>query len=439
MSYEEMMALDEQQLERRQVTKGARRKILQSIHKLKQRSAIIRDMEKNLQTPKFPGQRCIRCAIATIRQILSTPLKAYAPSRNESIEKIEGVVPTHLINDDNLPALLFRLIGLVTVMLFGTGKYNNDIEDEYLFMMFSIFDQVVNNDAFTPAQKQRVLHWMRCARKSVCPAELHRQRLGLPHSGKCEACHHKESMTHDPYNTKTAQLKFQQWFSVHPIYISIILCEIWGLFTIFLFLKVSTKSLGSDVPIQGSHCDMVRILQLPTTKFEWNQDQMMGSAPLSNRYGTSNTREFRSNFDTMQKQEQGPYTAQAFTQQLPQYRSQRSVPCQATSSIESTPPVAHSNPTMWSSAIYGSDFLDMNYTARQHASSGHSKPRNSIDSNELNLKINPWDKPSSLPYEQTDSTSGYSSSASERSSGAGSPRSRGLGQTLYDMAIDLIR
>jgi hypothetical protein len=46
MSYEEMMALTDQKLEDRQVTKGARRKILQSLLKLRDRSQLIRQLEK---------------------------------------------------------------------------------------------------------------------------------------------------------------------------------------------------------------------------------------------------------------------------------------------------------------------------------------------------------------------------------------------------------
>jgi hypothetical protein len=46
MSYEEMMALDDHRLEQRQVTKGARKKILQSLDKLRDRSQLIRQLEK---------------------------------------------------------------------------------------------------------------------------------------------------------------------------------------------------------------------------------------------------------------------------------------------------------------------------------------------------------------------------------------------------------
>lgn len=46
LSYDDMMELDDQKLEQRQVTKGARKKILQSLDKLRDRSQLIRQLEK---------------------------------------------------------------------------------------------------------------------------------------------------------------------------------------------------------------------------------------------------------------------------------------------------------------------------------------------------------------------------------------------------------
>lgn len=53
--------------------------------------------------------------------------------------------------------------------------------------------------AFTAAQKQRVHQWKRLARKAIRPADVRRQRIGLPHSGKCELCHYKVSTTDMQY------------------------------------------------------------------------------------------------------------------------------------------------------------------------------------------------------------------------------------------------
>lgn len=46
MGYDEMMALDERKLEALNVTKGARKKIMQSIQKLRERVPMLKQMEK---------------------------------------------------------------------------------------------------------------------------------------------------------------------------------------------------------------------------------------------------------------------------------------------------------------------------------------------------------------------------------------------------------
>jgi hypothetical protein len=46
MTYDQMIALDEQQLETQSVTKGARRKILQSVQKLRERVDFMQQLEK---------------------------------------------------------------------------------------------------------------------------------------------------------------------------------------------------------------------------------------------------------------------------------------------------------------------------------------------------------------------------------------------------------
>ncbi|VDO28434.1 unnamed protein product [Haemonchus placei] len=186
LSYEEMMKLDEAELERRNVTKGARTKILQSIRKLYCRRL-------SLSHP----QRCLRCAIATLRQMIATPMIPYTPTPGENSDCVHGFVCISYINNQNLPGLIFNLLGEIQKAVFMSGRQPIDIEYEYLLMLFSIYDKLNNNEAFTPVQKQRVHQWKRLARKAIRPADVRHQRVGLPHSGKCEICHHKVSIFGD--------------------------------------------------------------------------------------------------------------------------------------------------------------------------------------------------------------------------------------------------
>ncbi|EYB97797.1 hypothetical protein Y032_0137g2028 [Ancylostoma ceylanicum] len=191
LSYEEMMTLDEAELERRNVTKGARTKILQSIQKLYSRSADLRTMHERLSISH--PQRCLRCAIATLRQMIATPMIPYTPSPGESSDSVDGFVCISYISDQNVPGLIFNVLRDVQQAVFISGRQPLDLEYEYLLMLFTVFDRLCNNEAFTAAQKQRVHQWKRLARKAIRPADVRRQRIGLPHSGKCELCHYKVS------------------------------------------------------------------------------------------------------------------------------------------------------------------------------------------------------------------------------------------------------
>ncbi|VDM59030.1 unnamed protein product, partial [Angiostrongylus costaricensis] len=189
LSYEQMMALDEAELERRNVTKGARTKILQSIQKLRNRAADLRAMHEKLSLSH--PERCLRCAIASLRQMIAAPMIPYKPVAGESSNTIDGFAPLSCISDQNVPGLIFNLLGEVQRAVFVSRRQPMDIEYEYLMMLFTIFDKLCNNEAFTPMQRQRVHQWKRLARKAIRPTDVRRRRIGFLHSGKCENCHYK--------------------------------------------------------------------------------------------------------------------------------------------------------------------------------------------------------------------------------------------------------
>ncbi|CAL8351533.1 unnamed protein product [Merluccius merluccius] len=72
MTYDEMMSLTEQQLESKQVTKGARHKIVISIQKLKERQNLLRCLEKDV----LEGGN-LRAPLQELHQMIGTPIKAY--------------------------------------------------------------------------------------------------------------------------------------------------------------------------------------------------------------------------------------------------------------------------------------------------------------------------------------------------------------------------
>ncbi|CAD6195050.1 unnamed protein product [Caenorhabditis auriculariae] len=212
LSYEQMMALDDAQLEKMQVTAGARKKILQSIDKLKLRAPHLRILEFGLT--KQPQNQCLRCAICTVRQMLSSPLKRFEPptlnelNRRGPASSLEPAavgdvdcfhVPFFMISDENLTGMLFRMAMLLHALAFPQTQQQPlaELEDEYLLMIFSIFDRIVNSDSFSYAQQRHALVLKKQARRYVCPMELRKHRMGMPHTQQCERCHHVEAVARD--------------------------------------------------------------------------------------------------------------------------------------------------------------------------------------------------------------------------------------------------
>ncbi|CAJ0921760.1 unnamed protein product, partial [Mesorhabditis belari] len=183
MTYDQMMSLDENTLEQEHVTKGARKKILQSIEKLIQRPAILRENEQMLFMGA--GKRCVNCAIVCLLQTLGTPIHPYRSTNSKSID-----TPCIKIQDQNLPGMLYRLLFHVHCLVFcgGLQAVREDLEDEYLFMLLNTYDRILSNAAFTAAQKEQVLAWKKEARKFVEPAELRGHRVNTPHTTKCDSC-----------------------------------------------------------------------------------------------------------------------------------------------------------------------------------------------------------------------------------------------------------
>lgn len=90
LTYEEMMNLDDKKLETRKVTKGARKKILQSLEKLKERVPSLKALDNSL------GEKCdLPCVIVELRSVMNTPICSYDgiyPQRELSIEDLANEV-----------------------------------------------------------------------------------------------------------------------------------------------------------------------------------------------------------------------------------------------------------------------------------------------------------------------------------------------------------
>lgn len=80
LSYEEMLALTEQQLEEKNVTKGARHKIIVNIDKLRARQSNVIGMEKSIEHEGISG---IRQSLNELKAMLITPIKAFDSEKGD--------------------------------------------------------------------------------------------------------------------------------------------------------------------------------------------------------------------------------------------------------------------------------------------------------------------------------------------------------------------
>ncbi|PRD31879.1 UNVERIFIED_CONTAM: Smaug-like protein 1 [Trichonephila clavipes] len=123
MSYEEMMSVTEEKLEKMNITKGARHKIVLSIQKLRERQPNLRSLEKDIQD----GEGTVRCALNEIKSMLQTPIKSFSylnysrdPSNGGESESSCSDPPSappspplqdSHISEGDLPGQLTRLLG----------------------------------------------------------------------------------------------------------------------------------------------------------------------------------------------------------------------------------------------------------------------------------------------------------------------------------------
>uniref|UniRef100_A0A452HGP8 Protein Smaug homolog 1 n=1 Tax=Gopherus agassizii TaxID=38772 RepID=A0A452HGP8_9SAUR len=95
MTYEEMMALTECQLEAQNVTKGARHKIVISIQKLKERQNLLKSLERDI----LEGGN-LRIPLQELHQMILTPIKAYCSQNSNTDEQSRD------LDSDHLPSLI---------------------------------------------------------------------------------------------------------------------------------------------------------------------------------------------------------------------------------------------------------------------------------------------------------------------------------------------
>lgn len=177
MSYEEMMSITEEKLEKMSITKGARHKIVLSIQKLRERQENLRSLEKDIQD----GEGTIRCALNEIKSMIQTPIKMFDASLHNPSVTSNGesetscsdppsAPPSPTMHDGDyasegdLPGQLTHLLGKICSNLLISPN-----QDENLNFFVMIVDKCLSHEAFTPVQKRRLFSWKQQIQKACHP------------------------------------------------------------------------------------------------------------------------------------------------------------------------------------------------------------------------------------------------------------------------------
>nr|XP_020668682.1 protein Smaug homolog 1 isoform X2 [Pogona vitticeps] len=193
MTYDEMMALTESQLEAQNVTKGARHKIVISIQKLKERQNLLKSLERDI----LEGGN-LRVPLQELHQMILTPIKAYS-SRNSTASEhgrdpeprrpaligsdsqgsdykdaaSGGMRPHHPhlpgcesessgapLPEGDLPGQFTKVMGKVCTQLLVSRP-----DEENISSYLQLIDKCLIHEAFTETQKKRLLSWKQQVQK----------------------------------------------------------------------------------------------------------------------------------------------------------------------------------------------------------------------------------------------------------------------------------
>uniref|UniRef100_A0AC34FKG6 SAM domain-containing protein n=1 Tax=Panagrolaimus sp. ES5 TaxID=591445 RepID=A0AC34FKG6_9BILA len=169
LTYDEMMNLNERQLEMLKVTKGARKKILQSLEKLRERVSTIKMLDKIIDV-----KGDLTFTVSEIRLMMNTPICSYKPMEREMLDAsaVDGIdVSIDKISELNLPGHIIHITSRIHDILFEHGKIY-DLEDEYLLKLLQIYEKICSHDSFNSKQRTCATTWKRTLRKVAVERNL---------------------------------------------------------------------------------------------------------------------------------------------------------------------------------------------------------------------------------------------------------------------------
>jgi len=181
LTYEEMMALSLDYLEQKNVTKGARKKIISSITKLKERAQTLRQLEKDaLQLGKLPQ------VLNELNTILMSPLKPFIQSgedipapgiEDNSCEEVIANLDDD--NDEHLHILVTRVMGKACTQILVMQP-----DEDCCLAYLALLDRVLVHDAFSVQDKRRLQSWKARCQQLARELATSRKLAGIEKGGQ---------------------------------------------------------------------------------------------------------------------------------------------------------------------------------------------------------------------------------------------------------------
>jgi len=181
MTYEEMLNLTEEYLEKNDVTKGARKKIIICIQKIKERKKALAQLEKEvLQLGR------LHHVLAELKAILMSPIrppkgiKKEKGGNEECVEEEEmkygkeGEEDGGDDEDEDLPSEITRVMGKACTQILVTQP-----DEECCLTYLGLLDRVLSHEAFTQADKKRLHSWKSQCQKLACQLATNRKLAGI--------------------------------------------------------------------------------------------------------------------------------------------------------------------------------------------------------------------------------------------------------------------
>lgn len=179
LTYEQMLELNDEYLEQKGVTKGARNKIVLCVQKIKERKSTLLQLEKEVLQPgrlPFVLQELKTILMSPIRSPKSSELKEIEESKEASAEENQKENDSEEEDEEeDLPSEICRVMGKACTQILVVAQPDEECCLTYL----GLLDRVLSHEAFSQGDKRRLQSWKAQCQKLARQLATNRKLAGI--------------------------------------------------------------------------------------------------------------------------------------------------------------------------------------------------------------------------------------------------------------------